>query len=431
MLGDIRICFIGDSFVRGVGDPAHRHWVGRVLEATGDIGDFADAGMVDVLHGAPGGLGTGATKDTHFEEGQGSGAIGTSGVEAGDRMGDSLAAGTTAAGEPFLIIGVPGESIGSVARAGDFYYLRGATNVAVHQDSTNVPGTAEASDGFGSTMTADGNRFAIGSPSEAIGSDAGAGMVTLFDHTLNSEGRPTPRYSLEQDLDTVSGSAEPSDQFGSALAMVPYRPSGAAAATESILTIGAWGEDLTIDGAAKSDAGTVLTFRIPASGTFSQLNSYTQGTSTDDVTGTAGTSDHFGWTVTAVNTAPRAVSTTATMKLAVGVPDETVGTASKAGAIHTFSLLGTPGANDKWLEPGNNAGIPGTPGTNQRLGLSIHFTGTHLYAGMPYGPSTHGALHTLPMANVVAGATPTTITTYQPGQGGLPATGTRFGYTAR
>ncbi|WP_461073606.1 trypsin-like serine protease, partial [Streptomyces pseudoechinosporeus] len=181
-----------------------------------DIGTVADAGMVDILHGAPGGLGTGATKDTHFEQGQGSGAIGTSGVEAGDRMGDSLAAGTTTAGEPFLIIGVPGESIGSVARAGDFYYLRGATNVAVHQDSTNVPGTAEAGDGFGSTMTADPNRFAIGSPGEAIGSDAGAGMVTLFDHTLNSEGRPTPRFALEQDLDTVSGGAEPSDQFGSA-----------------------------------------------------------------------------------------------------------------------------------------------------------------------------------------------------------------------
>ncbi|MEU1201628.1 S1 family peptidase [Streptomyces sp. NPDC005813] len=404
-----------------------------------DIGTTADAGMVDILHGAPGGLGTGTTKDTHFEEGQGTGAIGVSAVEADDRMGDSLAAGTTAADEPFLIIGVPGESIGSLAKAGDFYYLRGTTNVAVDQDSTNVPGTAEASDGFGDTLAADGNHFAVGSPGEAIGTDAGAGAVTVFDHTLNSEGRPTPRFGLDQDLATVSGDAEPSDQFGSALAMAPYRPSGAAAATESILAVGIWGEDLTIAGAAKSDAGAVLTFRIPSTGTFSQLNTYTQGTSTDDVTGDSETGDHFGWTVTAVNTAPRAVSTAATMRMAVGVPDETVGTASKAGAIQVFSLLDTPGANDKWLEPGNNAGIPGTPSANQGLGHSIHFTGTSLYVGMPDGENpdnqfSPSPLHSLPMANVIAGGTPTAISTYYQSDDwhpNRPGEDRGFGWTAR
>jgi len=30
MLKDIRICFIGDSFVNGTGDPAHLGWVGRL-----------------------------------------------------------------------------------------------------------------------------------------------------------------------------------------------------------------------------------------------------------------------------------------------------------------------------------------------------------------------------------------------------------------
>ena len=34
MSSDLRICFIGDSFVQGIGDPQHRGWVGRVLEAT-------------------------------------------------------------------------------------------------------------------------------------------------------------------------------------------------------------------------------------------------------------------------------------------------------------------------------------------------------------------------------------------------------------
>ncbi|MGW1377453.1 GDSL-type esterase/lipase family protein [Streptomyces sp. NPDC002446] len=41
MTGDMRICFIGDSFVQGIGDPEHRGWVGRVLAATaGDLTAF-------------------------------------------------------------------------------------------------------------------------------------------------------------------------------------------------------------------------------------------------------------------------------------------------------------------------------------------------------------------------------------------------------
>ncbi|RAG87324.1 G-D-S-L family lipolytic protein [Streptacidiphilus pinicola] len=34
MSGDKRVCFIGDSFVQGLGDPEYRGWVGRVLQAT-------------------------------------------------------------------------------------------------------------------------------------------------------------------------------------------------------------------------------------------------------------------------------------------------------------------------------------------------------------------------------------------------------------
>ena len=71
---------------------------------------------------------------------------------------------------------------------------------------------------------------------------------------------------------------------------------------------------------------------------------------------------------------------------------------------------------------------PGPPGANQSLGVSIHFTGTKLYVGMPYGPGAYGALHALPMSNVTAGGA---VAAYQPGQGGLPAAGTRFGLAAR
>lgn len=35
MTKDLRLCFIGDSFTQGIGDPEYRGWVGRVLQATG------------------------------------------------------------------------------------------------------------------------------------------------------------------------------------------------------------------------------------------------------------------------------------------------------------------------------------------------------------------------------------------------------------
>nr|WP_262505466.1 hypothetical protein [Streptomyces sp. TRM68367] len=186
-----------------------------------------------------------------------------------------------------------------------------------------------------------------------------------------------------------------------------------------------------VGGVDKTDTGMVQSFRITASGTVGQLNTYLSGTGDDDVSGTSEAGDRFGAAVTAVNTAPRAVSSTATMRLAVGIPNEAIGTVAKAGAITTFSLLGSPGAGERWLEAGDGDGIPGPAGANQNLGRSIHYTGTGLYVGMPYGPSTYGALHALLMSNVTAGGTIAAVTTYQPGQGGLPAAGTRFGYTAR
>ncbi|MFJ4009316.1 S1 family peptidase [Streptomyces sp. NPDC090026] len=396
-----------------------------------NLGSVVDAGMADILHGAPGGLGTGPTKSTHFQQASGNGSIGASTPETGDLMGQAVVAGTTAAGEPFLVIGTPGEGLGSVAKAGQAFYVRGGTNVSVHQDKLDVPGAVEAGDGFGAVLAADANHLSIGAPNEGIRGDDAAGNLAVFSHKRNSENRPTPLFGLDQDLDTVSGGAEPGDRFGAALALAPYRPAGAATAEESLLAVGSPGEGLSVNGVDKAETGRVFLFRVTASGAYTELRGLSSGTSDDDVSGTSEAGDHFGSTLTAVNIAPRAVSTEATMKVAVGIPDEALGTTVKAGAVHVFSMLGSPGANDKWIEAGDGDGIPGSPGTNQRLGSSIHFTGTHLYVGMPYGPSAHGALHALPMSNVMPGAPNETPTTYEPGQGGLPPSGTAFGYAAR
>ncbi|MGW0362506.1 trypsin-like serine protease [Streptomyces sp. NPDC002990] len=394
-----------------------------------DLGSTAAAGFVDVLYGASGGLGTGATKNTHLEQGQGTGSIAASASEAGDRMGHSLAAGTTAEGKPWILIGVPGEAVGSLAKAGMAFYVHGNTSATLHQDKPNVPGEAEANDAFGDSVTGDANYIAIGAPDEAIGSLAKSGTVAVFSHKLDAEGRPTVITGIDQDNAAVSGSAEAGDEFGSALAMVAFRTSGAMSANESFLAIGSPGEGVSVNEVNKANSGRVVLIRIDAAGNWTYVREYMPGTADDTVSGTSEADDRFGETVTVVNTAPRATGSTATLRLAVGAPGEAIGTATKAGAISTFSLFGAAGDNDRWIEAGDGDGVPGPPGANQYLGRNMHYTGTKLYVGMPYGPGL-GAVHALPMSNT-NGGTVAAVTTYQPGTNGLPAAGARFGYAAR
>jgi hypothetical protein len=119
--------------------------------------------------------------------------------EAGDRMGHAVAAGQTSAGEPHLAIGVPGEALGTVQKAGAVFYVRGTTNISIHQDKTDVPGTAEENDNYGTSIAADAHHIAIGAPGEKIGTVAGAGGVALFSHTLHAGGYPKLLAGLDQD----------------------------------------------------------------------------------------------------------------------------------------------------------------------------------------------------------------------------------------
>ncbi|HET6858706.1 MAG TPA: trypsin-like serine protease [Streptomyces sp.] len=424
----------GDSFAETLASVDYNEdgYTDLVVGTPGeDLGDATDAGMVDVLYGASGGLGTGTEKSANLQQGVGAGAIAASASETGDRMGHSLAAGRTAEGKPWVLIGMPGEAVGSIAKAGMVFYVHGDTSATLHQDKPDVPGVVEANDAFGSSVTGDANHITVGVPGEAIGTDVKSGGVTLFSHKLDAEARPTALAGLDQDNAAISGGAEAGDEFGAAVSMADFRPTAAAATADaSILVIGSPGEGVLVDDANQDDAGRAILIRVNADGTWNYLRELNPGTADDDVAGTAETGDRFGEAVTIVNTAPRAVGSTPTVRIAVGAPGEAVGATDNAGAISTFSAFGAAGANDRWLETGDGDGIPGAPGANQYLGRSIHFTGAKLYAGMPYGPST-GALHALPMSNVTAGGAVAAVTTYKPGTGGLPAVGVRFGHAAR
>ncbi|WP_097885156.1 trypsin-like serine protease [Streptomyces sp. st140] len=386
------------------------------------IGTNAGAGGVHIVYGSPAGLGQGKAT-VNLTQGSGSGALAGMGSEAGDRMGEAIAAGTTIAGVPYLAIGLPGEDGSGFTNAGAVVYLHGTgqTNVLINQDSEGVAGAMESNDDFGASLAGSPQHLAIGSPGEAVGGMADAGAVSLFNHKLNAAKIPTGIAGLDQNLAEIQDDSEAGDTFGFSLSMTAYRPNAAATSTESLLVIGTPGEGTS----TIATTGRIDVLRLTPTG-FSQLSGIHQGTT--GVTGANEDGDRFGHTVSAVSTRPDAVSTAANTVVAVGVPGEDIGTATDAGGIYTFGLLGAPGDSDTTVYPGV-AGLPGAPVTGEKVGSAVTATGTHLYIGIPDGPTAYGRAHALPWANTTGGTEP--VTAYEPGKDGLPATGQRFGAAMR
>ncbi|MFF8383326.1 trypsin-like serine protease [Streptomyces kanasensis] len=401
-----------------VGVPAEDITVGSTTHA--------DAGSVQILYGAPGGIGTGRAA-TDYVQGLGDvAAIKGSASEAGDRFGHAVAAGHTAEGEPYLLIGMPGEDLGTVANAGSAIYLRGSVNTAVNQDKPGYAGDPEANDRFGAAVAASANHIVIGTPGEAIGTEKDAGGVQISKHALNTDKVPAPVSGFDQDAAFISGGAEPGDQFGASVAAVEYRPSGAATATDTVVAIGSPGEDLTVDTANKADAGGVHTLRVSAAGAVTAASNVQQEVT--DVAGSAETGDKFGSKVVLANTAPRSVGSASTLALAVGIPGEALGSVAGAGAVQTFYPFGGAGAHDHWIQAGDASGLGGAPAAGHAVGTWLGASATSLYVGVP-NASPYGAAYALPWGNATGGRTgaAAAATTYKPGTNGLPAVGGQFG----
>ncbi|MFJ2716974.1 FG-GAP repeat protein [Streptomyces sp. NPDC087437] len=231
-----------------------------------DVGMVADAGAVTVLYGSRNGLGQGRAA-VHLQQGSGTGALKDRPSTVGDLMGAALAAGTTADDQPYLVIGAPGKNLKGHVNAGLIYYLRGDTSVSVHEDSPGVQGVIGDNHRFGSAVAGSPNHIAVGTPGEVLNNSADVGMVQIMKHQLSTDGVPAPVAGVTQDTDGISDAAEGGDQFGASLAMVPYRPSGAVAATDSILAVGSPGETLWVGTTSFPEAGMVHTLRVTASGT--------------------------------------------------------------------------------------------------------------------------------------------------------------------
>lgn len=180
-------------------DGAYYALVGAPGEAIGSV-DRAGSAIRFVYHGD-----LELAKTTGFNQDK-AGIAGH--PEAGDRFGSSF--GSFGPGPGHLIVGAPGEAIGSVEDAGVVQAL--ARNQAWHQDTAGVAGGVERDDAFGRTIgnalvpmfgeREDGwlSRVVVGVPGE--NSDSGMMQVGLPGGSGNAYG-----YF----------SADPGDRFGSAL----------------------------------------------------------------------------------------------------------------------------------------------------------------------------------------------------------------------
>jgi FG-GAP repeat len=285
--------------------------------AIGVPGENGSAGAVNVLYGAGGGLsGSGSQLFTQ---------VGGS-VEIGDVFGAALAAGDfNNDGFADLAVGAPGEAVGAADVAGAVSVLYGsATGLATTggQLFTQVAGTVEAGDQFGSALAAgdfDNDGFAdlaVGAPFEDVGATDAAGAVSVLP---GSSGGLTA--SGGQLFTQVGGAIEAGDRFGAALAAGDFNNNGFAD-----LAAGAPGEAVGSAGGA----GAVSVLPGSAGGLTT-----TGGRLFTQVGGTPEVGDQFGF-VLAVGDFNNGFA-----DLAVGAPFEAVGSAGGAGAVSV--LYGSAG----------------------------------------------------------------------------------------
>jgi hypothetical protein len=388
-----------------------------------DVGTIKDAGYVQVIYGSTTAVGS-EFKSKDFVQGATQPLGG--GPEIDDWLGFAVAAGTSSTGFPFLVIGVPGEDGAAGADIGLIGYVYGTNYQAasVGQNTTGVWEEAEPYDRFGASIAATDRHFVVGAPGESIGTAAFAGGVVGFRPSINVNGIPDPLFGMGQARTVGTNpdrAVQTDDRYGAALAMAPYRPTGAATTTDSLLAVGVPGEDLD----TTVDAGAVHTYQLKADGTVAPLEWIDQNVA--GVEGDAEAGDFFGQQLAAANTTTDVVGTAATMRLAVGVPgEEATGDAPEAGGVQVFPMIGDPGLSDAWIEPGK--GIPSGPSARTYAGISLGSSPSLLYVGVPYGLTAGHAVHGFPW-NVASGGAPTQ--TWKPGEGGIPAGGAAFGTAVR
>jgi len=383
-------------------------------------GAQVNSGYVQIIWGSAAGLGAGPASRNIDQE-----TFPNADITAGDHFGyavdarEDVGQGGTPEPDAYAVaIGVPGGNIGGHNDAGWVGVLHAfdGENVetAISQNSTGVPGSAEAGDRFGAAVSinhflsipAGEPRFEIdvvvGAPNEDVGSKADAGSVTVVKDVYFDEFPGSVSFS--QDSPGVPGAAEAGDRFGRSLDTVRV-------GNTTRLAVGVPGEDV----GSATNAGLVQLFSSN-NVTITPGTALTQNTA--GVSGTAEAGDLFGDRVAWA--APGLVDTAT--RLAVSIPSED-GAAVNQGQVQVFPMSNL-GAETTYAQ--DSPGVPGAVSAGDKFGASLAFVGgaseRALIIGVPDDVDRN-----LGMVNVIplGGGAPRF---WAPGVDGVPLGGaSRFG----
>ncbi|QTL34746.1 FG-GAP-like repeat-containing protein [Pseudoalteromonas viridis] len=262
-------------------------------------GDNNNDGMIHVLNGGENGLLNGFSADEQsFHQGKFSRMT----AEKDDHFGFSLAAGDiNGDGYADLAIGAPYEDIGGHDDAGNITIMYGRSpglSIAdyeyIHGNFSELPGSAEANDRLGWSLTIgnfNGDNYGdlvVGVPYEDLGSGGNNNDGNVFViYGSRSKLNKNKIQEFHQNKSGMPGSAEKDDKFGYSLAHGDFNNDG-----YDDLAVGSPTEDLN----GKDNAGKVdIIFGSRSGLSYSDIKSFHQGLA--KITGSVETDDHYGYAI--------------------------------------------------------------------------------------------------------------------------------------